>query len=176
MEYYGIDAEIALKDVEVAIFLGGFPRKKGMERKELIEKNGHIFENLGKVLNIHANKNCKSIVIANPANTNCLILSHYANSISKKNFTCLTRLDQNRAVFQIAQKIKCDISDISNVIIWGNHSSTQFPDLTFGKYKDKNLKEVISNSKDGKEWYENEFITKIQKRGAEIIDNRGFSR
>ena len=150
-----------------------------MERKELIEQNAKIFQKLGKELNEHASKNCKSLVIANPANTNCLILSHYASSIDKKNFTCLTRLDQNRAVFQITEQFKRLIenfeqSNISGVIIWGNHSSTQFPDINYAKYDGKLLKEYFKD-KLKFECFKQDLTEKVQKRGADIIEFRGLS-
>ena len=125
----GSDPNVLFKDLDVGVFIGGFPRKQGMERKELLSINGKIFKGQGKALEDHAKKDCKILVVANPANTNCLLLQSAAPKIPKENFTCLTRLDSNRAHAQIASKFGCDISDVKNVIIWGNHSSTQYPDV-----------------------------------------------
>ena len=122
------DAAEALKGVDVAVFVGGFPRRPGMLRKDLISKNVGIFSAQGKALEKHASKKVKVLVVANPANTNCLILKKNAPSIPAENFTCLTYLDFNRATSQIALKAGVNVSDVHNVAIWGNHSATQYPD------------------------------------------------
>jgi malate/lactate dehydrogenase len=124
------EPEIALQDCDVAIFTGGFPRRPGMERKDLISANSQIFVAQGQALNRVASKNVKCLVVANPANTNCWILRQHAPSLPDSAFTCLTRLDYNRARFQIASKIGCSVNAISNVTIWGNHSATQVHFLT----------------------------------------------
>ena len=122
------DAAEALKGVDVAVFVGGFPRRPGMLRKDLISKNVGIFSAQGKALEKHASRKVKVLVVANPANTNCLILKKNAPSIPAENFTCLTYLDFNRAKSQIALKAGVNVSDVHNVAIWGNHSATQYPD------------------------------------------------
>lgn len=121
---YGSDPYQMFKDIDVAVFIGGFPRKAGMERKELLSINGKIFTEQGKALNAVASPDVHCLVVANPANTNCLLLSENAPRVPKKNFTCLTRLDMNRTLAQVANKAGCQVSDVRNVIIWGNHSST----------------------------------------------------
>ncbi|KAJ0717067.1 putative malate dehydrogenase [Helianthus annuus] len=124
------DVEEACKGVNVAVMVGGFPRKEGMERKDVMSKNVSIYKSQASALEKHAAANCKVLVVANPANTNALILKEYAPSIPAKNITCLTRLDHNRALGQISEKLNVQVSDVKNVIIWGNHSSTQYPDVT----------------------------------------------
>lgn len=167
---YGADPTEIFKDVNVAVFVGGFPRLKGMERKDLIDKNVSIFKDQGKALNDVADPNCKVLVVANPANTNCLVLSKNAPNIPRENFTAMTRLDHDRALNQIALRTKSRLEDVKDVIIWGNHSSTQYPDVRFAKIKGENL-----DSASDEEFYHGEFITTVQKRGAAIIEARGFS-
>ncbi|XP_034507821.1 malate dehydrogenase, cytoplasmic-like, partial [Ailuropoda melanoleuca] len=127
--------EVAFKDLDVAILVGSMPRREGMERKDLLKANVKIFKSQGAALDKYAKKSVKVIVVGNPANTNCLTASRSAPSIPKSNFSCLTRLDHNRAKAQIAQKLKLGCNDVKNVIIWGNHSSTQYPDVTHAKVK-----------------------------------------
>lgn len=167
----GSDAEEIFGGVEYAFLVGAKPRGPGMERKDLLGDNGKIFVEQGRALNKTASKNVRVLVVGNPCNTNCLILMHHAPDISRKNFHAMTRLDQNRAVFQLAAKAKGEIEDISNVAIWGNHSSTQVPDFLNAKIKGTPVLEVISDRK----WLEGEFFSKIQKRGAEVIAARGKS-
>jgi malate dehydrogenase len=171
--YVGSDAKQAFKEADVIVFLGGFPRKQGMERKELISKNVSIYKEQGQILNEVGKKTCKCLVVANPANTNCMMLAHYASNLPKKNFTCLTRLDQNRAVSQIVKKAGVDVPDVKNVIIWGNHSSTQYPDVTHATIKGQKVGDVLKGSE---EYLHKEFIEKVQKRGAEVIAIRKVSR
>ena len=166
----GHDPNEMLKDADVAIFVGGMPRKAGMERKDLIDKNVAIFKEQGKALNEVASKNCKVLVVANPANTNCLVLSKYAPDIPRENFSAMTRLDHDRALNQIAQKTNNKVIDIKNVIIWGNHSSTQYPDVRFVTVNGEKL-----NAEEHQEFYQTDFITTVQKRGAAIIEARGLS-
>jgi malate dehydrogenase len=165
---YGFDPKEMLKDTDVAIFVGGFPRLKGMERKDLIDKNVAIFKEQGEALNESASPNCKVLVVANPANTNCLTLSKYAPNIPKENFTSMTRLDHDRALSLIATKTNSKIADVQNVIVWGNHSSTQYPDVRYVTVKGEPL------GKDD-EYYHGEFIKTVQTRGAAIIEARGLS-
>ena len=187
-----VDAAEASKDVDYAIMVGGFPRKAGMERKDVMSKNVAIYQSQAAALEQHASKDVKILVVANPANTNALILSQNAPSIPKKNITCLTRLDHNRAQGQIAEKISSKSSkaegggdpaaafavsskDVKNVIIWGNHSSTQVPDATHATVtvggKTLPAKEAVGDD----EWLSGEFVSTVQQRGAAVIAARGAS-
>lgn len=161
-----------LFDQATHVFLvGAKPRGPGMERGDLLSENGKIFVGQGKALNQVASRNVKVLVVGNPCNTNCLIALQNAPDIDKRNFHAMTRLDQNRAVYQIANKAKVSIADVTDMTIWGNHSSTQFPDFLNAKIKGKPVSEVIKDSN----WLENDFIKTIQKRGAEVIAARGKS-
>ena len=159
--------EEAFNDIDVAVLLGGMPRKDGMERKELLQINVGIFKVQGAALDKVAKKTCKVLVVANPANTNCLALWKNCPSIPRENFTALTRLDQNRAQHQVREheKAKC----VKNVIIWGNHSSTQFPDVRFAKVNGEDFKNTSDH------YYQDEFLKTIQTRGAAVIKARGLS-
>lgn len=137
-----------------------------MERKDLLEANAKIFEAQGKALDEHAKKSVKVLVVGNPCNTNALITSTHAPSIPKKNITCMTRLDQNRAMSQIAQKTGSSVDAIENIIIWGNHSNTQYPDTHHATIGGQSLREKIDDAN----YLNDEFISKVQKRGAEIIE------
>ncbi|OAY71281.1 malate dehydrogenase-like isoform X4 [Ananas comosus] len=165
----------ACTGVNIAIMLGGFPRKEGMERKEVMSKNVAIYKDQASALEQCAAKNCKVLVVANPANTNALILKEFAPSIPAKNITCLTRLDHNRALGQIAERLNMHASEVKNVIIWGNHSSTQYPDINHAtvitQEGEKSVREIIANDK----WLSGEFITIIRQRGAAIIRARKLS-
>ncbi|CAF0829957.1 unnamed protein product [Rotaria sordida] len=167
--------ETAFKDVDVALFVGAMPRKEGMERKDLLSANVKIFKSQGIALDKFAKKSVKVLVVGNPANTNCYILAHYAPSIPRENFTCLTRLDHNRAKGQIASRLKISPDLVKNVIIWGNHSSTQFPDVRFSTVivdgKETSVYEAIQNDN----WLKNEFVSIVQKRGAAVIAARKLS-
>jgi len=168
---YGSEPMEMFKDMDVGLFVGGFPRKQGMERKDLISMNVNIFKVHGEAINEVAKPDSKILVVANPANTNCLALSHYAPKIPKENFTCLTRLDHNRANAQLALKAKVPVTSIKNVIIWGNHSSTQYPDVSFATIDGTPLRGIIVDEA----YLKNEFISTVQKRGAEIISARKAS-
>ncbi len=168
------DPSDAFKDVDVAILCGGFPRKPGMERKDVMNKNALIYIAQGKALDEYAKKDVKVLVVANPANTNALILAKNAPSIPKKNITALTRLDHNRALGQIAQRSCEHVSQVQNVIIWGNHSSTQVPDIEHGTIGEKLIKNVLASEEDSS-WLQYEFVPKVQQRGAEILRMRGLS-
>lgn len=165
------DPEVAFADVDYCLFVGAFPRLQGMERKDLIEKNIGIFSSQGKVLDRLAKKDCKSVVVGNPANTNCLILMENAPSISKKNFSALTRLDHNRAVSQIAVRANVNPDDVHGVAIWGNHSKTQYPDVNNATIINTPVREVVNDDV----WLDGEFIETIQNRGAVIIAARKAS-
>lgn len=167
--------ETAFKDVDVALFVGAMPRKEGMERKDLLSANVKIFKSQGLALDKFAKKSVKCVVVGNPANTNCYILAHYAPSIPRENFSCLTRLDHNRAKAQIASRLKISPDQVKNVTIWGNHSSTQFPDVSAATAtvdgKEKPVFEAVQDDK----WLKNDFISTVQKRGAAVIAARKLS-
>jgi len=165
------DPEEACKDIDVAVMVGGFPRKAGMERKDVMVKNVSIYKAQAAALEKHAKKDVKVVVVANPANTNALILAEHAPKVAKENITCLTRLDHNRALGQIGVKAGVPVTDVKNVIIWGNHSSSQYPDVTHGTVGGKPIKQVINDD----EYLQNEFITTVQQRGAAIIKARNLS-
>lgn len=165
----------ACKDVGIAIMVGGFPRKDGMERKDVMSKNISIYKAQASALEQHAAPNCKVLVVANPANTNAIILKEFAPSIPEENITCLTRLDHNRALGQISERLDVHVSDIKNVIVWGNHSSTQYPDVNHATVStdigQKPVRELVGND----HWLNTEFITTVQQRGAAIIQARKLS-
>ena len=157
-------------DVDYAFMVGSKPRGPGMERADLLKDNGAIFVDVGKAMSDHAKRDCKTIVVGNPANTNCLILQHYAKGIPSANFTAMTRLDHNRALTQLALKTNSKVTDIKNLCIWGNHSPTMYPDVRNCSIAGKPALSLIEDS-----WKINEFTPRVQKRGAEIIDLRGAS-
>ena len=164
--------EEAFAEADVAVLVGAKPRGPGMERKDLLNDNAKIFKEQGEAIEKVAKKTIKVLVVGNPANTNALICSHYAPSIPKKNFTALTRLDQNRAVSQLSEKTGARVEDIKNVIIWGNHSLTQFPDIAHGEIScphSGNSKSIIEVLNNDEKWVKETFISKVQKRGGEII-------
>merc|ERR1712098_948450 len=162
------DPNVAFKDVDAAFLVGAMPRKEGMERKDLLAANVKIFKVQGQALDQFAKKSVKVLVVGNPANTNALICSHYAPSIPKENFSAMTRLDQNRAAGQLSLKIGEPITSIKKVTIWGNHSSTQFPDASQATVNGQPLSVDAS-------WLQNEFIPTVQKRGAAVIAARKLS-
>jgi malate dehydrogenase len=164
------DAKTAFDGVNYALLVGARPRTKGMERKDLLEANGAIFTVQGKALDAGAAGDVRILVVGNPANTNCLITMNNAGSIPRDRFTAMTRLDQNRAAAQVAQKAGVHVTDVKNVTIWGNHSATQYPDLFHAKINDKNAAEVV-----GVDWIEKTFIPTVQQRGAAVIEARGAS-
>ncbi|KAH6768459.1 Lactate/malate dehydrogenase family protein [Perilla frutescens var. frutescens] len=169
------DVVEACTGVNIAVMVGGFPRKEGMERKDVMSKNVSIYKSQASALEKHAAPNCKVLVVANPANTNALILKEFAPSIPERNITCLTRLDHNRALGQISERLNVHVGDVKNVIIWGNHSSTQYPDVNHASVKtssgEKPVRELVGND----EWLKGEFITTVQQRGAAIIKARKLS-
>ena len=147
------------------------PRSKGMERADLLEANGGIFKPQGEALNAGAADDVKILVVGNPANTNALIAQSNAPDIPRERFNAMTRLDHNRAIAQLAKKTGAAVADITNMGVWGNHSPSMFPDLFNAKVGGKNAAEVV----DDLEWYENDFLPTVGKRGAAIIDARGAS-
>jgi malate dehydrogenase len=165
------DAKQAFTDVDYVIFVGAFPRLQGMERKDLIEKNAQIFSSQGKILDEVAKKSVKVLVVGNPANTNCLITAVSAPSIPRENFSALTRLDHNRALTQTSAKAGVRLPEVKNVVIWGNHSNTQFPDLSHAIISGKSASSVINDDN----WVKQDFVSTVQKRGAVIIEKRGLS-
>lgn len=167
----GSDPSEQFKDIDFAILVGAKPRGPGMERGDLLKENSKIFIEQGKALEAVAKKDVKVLVVGNPCNTNALIAMTYAPSISKKNFFAMTRLDQNRAVAQLSLKSGRAISEIEDMFIWGNHSSTQVPDYFNAKIGGKSVQEIIQDQN----WLETTFISTVQKRGAAIIEARGKS-
>jgi len=165
-------ADEAFDGADYAVLVGGFPRKKGMVRADLLAKNAPIFKSMGAALEAKAKKTVKVLVVANPANTNCLIAATNAPSIPKKNFCALTRLDYNRARSQIASKVGVSTTAIENIVIWGNHSKTQVPDINNATINGKPASEDAALTAD---YLTKEFIPTVQSRGKAIIDARGFS-
>jgi malate dehydrogenase len=157
--------------VNVAFLIGSKPRGPGMERKDLLLENGTIFVEQGRSLNKMASKDVIVFVVGNPCNTNCLIAMHHAPNIPKEQFHAMTRLDHNRAIYQLAKKANVSVKDVTNVTIWGNHSSTQVPDFLHAKIGGKRLQEVIQDEA----WLEKDFFSLLQKRGSAIIEARGKS-
>merc|ERR1711874_367424 len=151
--------------------VGAMPRREGMERKDLLAANEKIFKVQGEAMEKFAKKSVKVLVVGNPANTNALIISHYAPSIPEENFSAMTRLDQNRAASQLAIKVGARVQDVRKMTIWGNHSSTQFPDAFHATINGKSVVSLINNDS----WIQNEFVPTVQKRGAAVIAARKLS-
>ncbi|WP_394211939.1 malate dehydrogenase [Psychrobacter piscatorii] len=164
------DANVAFEDIDYALLVGARPRGPGMERKDLLEANAAIFSAQGKALNEVASRDVKVLVVGNPANTNALIAQRNAPDLDPRNFTAMTRLDHNRAMAQLADKTDSTVNDIKNMTIWGNHSSTQYPDLTACTVNGKPALDLVD-----RDWYENTYIPEVQQRGAAIIKARGAS-
>lgn len=164
-------AETAFDGANWALLVGARPRGKGMERKDLLGANGQIFKPQGEAINKGAASDIRVLVVGNPANTNCLIAMSNAPDVPAERFTAMTRLDHNRARFQLANKAGVHVSDVTNVSIWGNHSATQYPDAYHAAIKGVPAAEVI----DDDAWIKSEFIPRVQKRGAEVIEARGQS-
>jgi malate dehydrogenase len=164
------DPRAAFKNVDYAFLVGARPRGPGMERKDLLEANAAIFAVQGQALNDVAGRNVKVLVTGNPANTNALIALKNAPDLKPGNFSAMTRLDHNRALSQLAEKCGVLPGDVKNMIIWGNHSTTQYPDIHHAKVKEQDALSLVEN-----DWYVNEFIPIVQQRGAEVIKARGQS-
>ena len=164
------DPNVAFKDADVAMLVGAKPRGKGMERGDLLAENGKIFGPQGRALNEHASRDVKVLVIGNPANTNCLIAMKNAPDLDPRQFTAMTRLDHNRAISQVSEKTGTPVTDIRKVIIWGNHSATQYPDLNHATIAGKPAMQQLDQA-----WVRDQFIPRVQKRGAEVIEARGLS-
>ena len=165
------DPMVAFKDADYALLVGSRPRGPGMERKDLLEANGAIFTAQGKALDAVAKRNCKILVVGNPANTNALIAMKSAPGLDPKNFTAMMRLDHNRTVAQVAQKAGAPVSTVKKVAVWGNHSTTQYPDITNVEIDGKPAAQLVSDMA----WRDGELVPTVQKRGAAIIDARGLS-
>lgn len=169
------DPTVAFKDVSAAFLVGAMPRKEGMERKDLLSANVKIFKVQGEALDKHAKKDVKVLVVGNPANTNAFICSYYAPSIPRENFTAMTRLDQNRAQAHIAAKVGVPVQNVKNVIIWGNHSATQFPDVKHSTVLIGNVEKSVYDAIGDNNYLQTDFVTTIQKRGAAVIAARKMS-
>ena len=165
------DAKAAFDGANIAFLVGSMPRKAGMERADLLSANGGIFGPQGEALNAGAADDIKVLVVGNPANTNALIAASHAPDIPGSRFTAMTRLDHNRALAQLATKAGCHVTDIDKVTVWGNHSSTQYPDLTHATVKGAPVTDILAD----RAWVEEDFIPTVAKRGAAIIDARGAS-
>jgi malate dehydrogenase len=162
--------EEAFKDADICLLVGAKPRGKGMERSDLLKANADIFSVQGKAINDHASRDVKVLVVGNPANTNALIAASNAPDLDKGQFTAMMRLDHNRALSQLAQKTGTQVTDIDKMIVWGNHSATQYPDISQATVNGKPALDLVD-----RDWYENDFIPTVQKRGAAIIEARGAS-
>lgn len=158
------------KDTDFALLVGAKPRGPGMERADLLSANGKIFGPQGKAINDHADKDVKVLVVGNPANTNALIASAHAPDLDPRQFTCMMRLDHNRALSQLAEKTNTHVNDIQRMIVWGNHSASQYPDISHCTIRGRPAADLVSRN-----WYRDEFIPTVQQRGAAIIKARGAS-
>ncbi len=164
------DPNVGFKDTDYAILVGARPRGPGMERSDLLKANAEIFSVQGKALNEHASRNVKVLVVGNPANTNALITLKNAPDLNPKNITAMMRLDHNRAISQLAEKTGGHTTQVEKMVVWGNHSATQYPDISFATVEGQTAKEKVDDS-----WYVNDFIPTVQQRGAAIIKARGAS-
>jgi len=165
------DPRVAFRDAEVALLVGARPRSKDMERKDLLETNGAIFAEQGRILNEVAARRVRVLVVGNPANTNALIAMTNAPDLDPCNFSAMMRLDHNRAIAQVAQKLAQPIADIRKMVVWGNHSGTQYPDLSHAEIGERKVIDMLQDPA----WVENDFIPTVQKRGASVIETRGLS-
>lgn len=165
------DADVAFGDADVALLVGAMPRKAGMERADLLSANGGIFKPQGEALSRSAKRDVKVLVVGNPANTNALIAQSNAPDLDPSRFTAMTRLDHNRAVTQIAQRLGASVNDVKKMTVWGNHSTTQYPDLFHCEVGGRNAYEAVGDH----DWVDQTFIPTVAKRGAAIIDARGAS-
>jgi malate dehydrogenase len=165
------DPNAAFKDIDVAMLVGARPRSKGMERNDLLEANGAIFTTQGQALAEVASRDVKVLVVGNPANTNCYIAMKNAKGLKPSNFSAMMRLDHNRALTQVAQKLGKPVANVRKMSIWGNHSATQYPDLFNAEIDGQKVAKLINDQA----WIEQYFIPTIQKRGAAIIEARGLS-
>jgi malate dehydrogenase len=165
------DPKVAFKDADVALLVGARPRSKGMERKDLLEANGAIFTTQGRALSEVASRDVKVLVVGNPANTNCYIAMRNAKELKPSNFSAMMRLDHNRSLTQIAQKVGKPVASVRKMTVWGNHSATQYPDIFSAEVDGRKVAALINDQG----WLEKDFIPTIQQRGAAIIQARGLS-
>jgi malate dehydrogenase len=165
------DPNVAFEGTNIALLVGARPRAKGMERSDLLEANGGIFKPQGEAINAHAADDVKVLVVGNPANTNCLIAMSHAPDVPGERFTAMMRLDHNRAKAQLAKKVGAHVRDVTRMTVWGNHSATQYPDITHALVGGRPATELVTE----REWIEQEFIPTVQQRGAAIIEARGAS-
>lgn len=165
------DLDTGFKDVDWALLVGSVPRGKGMERNDLLGINGKIFTGQGQAIAKNSAEGCRVLVVGNPCNTNALIAMNNSEGMPKENFFAMTRLDENRAMSQLANKAGVHVSDVTNMAIWGNHSATQYPNFYDAKISGKPVPEVITDH----EWLEGDFISTVQQRGKAIIEARGLS-
>ena len=165
------DANVAFGDADVALLVGAMPRKDGMERKDLLSANGGIFKPQGQAIAKNAKKDIKVLVVGNPANTNALIAMNNATGIDPRQFTAMTRLDHNRAMSQLAMRVNRPVSSIKKMTVWGNHSTTQYPDLSHCEVDGKPAKSLVNDDV----WINDTFIPTVAKRGAAVIKARGAS-
>jgi len=165
------DANVAFGDADIALLVGAMPRKDGMERSDLLSANGGIFKPQGAAISSNAKKNIKVLVVGNPANTNSLIAMHNAPNTNPRQFTAMTRLDHNRAISQLAQRVNKPVTSIKKMTIWGNHSTTQYPDLFHCEVDGKNAAQLVNDQS----WIEETYIPTVAKRGAAVIKARGSS-
>jgi malate dehydrogenase len=164
------DPNVAFKEADYALLVGSRPRGPGMERSDLLKANGAIFTGQGKALNDNASRDVKVLVVGNPANTNCFIAMKNAPDLNPRNFTAMMRLDHNRAMSQLAEKTDSHTTKVEKMVVWGNHSSTQYPDISFATVDGKSAKDLVDDA-----WYVDTFIPTVQQRGAAIIKARGAS-
>jgi malate dehydrogenase len=165
------DADTAFGDVDIALLVGAMPRKQGMERSDLLSANGGIFKPQGEALSRSASRDVKVLVVGNPANTNALIAQSNAADLDPRRFTAMTRLDHNRAISQLAAKVGAPVTDVRRMTIWGNHSTTQYPDLFHAEVGGRNAYDAVGDHA----WVDGTFIPTVAKRGAAIIEARGAS-
>jgi malate dehydrogenase len=165
------EPDVAFEGTNIALLVGARPRAKGMERSDLLEANGGIFKPQGEAINAHAADDVKVLVVGNPANTNCLIAMSHAPDVPRERFTAMMRLDHNRAKAQLAKKVGAHVRDVTRMTVWGNHSATQYPDITHALVGGRPATELVTE----REWIEKDFIPTVQQRGAAIIEARGAS-
>jgi len=168
--YATADLKEAMRDVNWAILIGAFPRKPGMERADLLNTNAKIFQEQGRALNDYAADDVRVIVVGNPCNTNCLVALHHAPRIAPRRFYAMTKLDELRARFRLAQKAAVSVTAVSNLIVWGNHSLTQYPDFYHAQINDRLCTKVLDEV-----WLQKDFLARVRNRGAEILNARGVS-
>jgi malate dehydrogenase len=164
------DAAAAFRDADYALLVGARPRGPGMERNDLLQANAQIFSVQGRAINEHASRDIRVLVVGNPANTNALITRSNAPDIDPRQFTAMTRLDHNRAVAQLAARTGAHVTDVAGIIIWGNHSATQYPDIHHATVRGVPATDLVEDA-----WYTDEFIPAVQQRGAAVIKARGAS-